>query len=180
MFSMIWSLFRGSLTRHNSNNSDVIFASYNWNTNNHNSSADACDYSNLNYCKNNTHNTHTSGNNNSSCFILHWNKSVQKQNSNICNSRYTQDSLTGFHYMSSAVTISTPFMETMLAESSSTIKDTTVLSSTSLTLNTTTCPSTVSPEGIISGKELQYHFVFVFFTITALVKCGIFNNVSVL
>ncbi|KAK7125793.1 hypothetical protein R3I93_021229 [Phoxinus phoxinus] len=44
------------------------------------------------------------------------------------------------------ITISTPFTETTLAKSSSTIKDTTVLSSTSLTLNTTTCSSTVSPE----------------------------------
>ncbi|XP_056103665.1 adhesion G-protein coupled receptor G4 [Rhinichthys klamathensis goyatoka] len=50
------------------------------------------------------------------------------------------------------IAISTPFMETTLAESSSTIKDTTVLSSTSLTLNTTTCSSTVSPEGIISDS----------------------------
>ncbi|XP_077098732.1 adhesion G-protein coupled receptor G4 [Siphateles boraxobius] len=50
------------------------------------------------------------------------------------------------------ITISTPFMETTLAERSSTFKDTTVLSSTSLTLNTTTCSSTVSPEGIISDS----------------------------
>ncbi|CAM4729996.1 unnamed protein product [Leuciscus chuanchicus] len=50
------------------------------------------------------------------------------------------------------ITISTPFMETTLAESSSTIKDTTVLSSTSLTLNTTTCSSTVSPGGIKSDS----------------------------
>lgn len=73
------TLFRGPLTRprHNpTNNSNNVFASYNWNTNNHNFSAD---YWNHDYCKNNRHNTYTNGNNNSSCLILHWNnKSVQK------------------------------------------------------------------------------------------------------
>lgn len=76
-------------------------------------------------------------------------------------------------------------METTLAESSSTIKHTTVLSSTTcLTLNTTTCCSTVSPGGIISGKELHFYCdkkkKKCPRTITALVKCGVFNNVSVL
>ncbi|ROL54362.1 Adhesion G-protein coupled receptor G4 [Anabarilius grahami] len=58
-----------------------------------------------------------------------------------------------FIFIYPLVTISTPFMETTLAGSSSTIKHTTVLSSTtSLTLKTTTCSSTVSPEGIISDS----------------------------
>ncbi|XP_050976413.1 adhesion G-protein coupled receptor G4 [Labeo rohita] len=51
------------------------------------------------------------------------------------------------------ITTSTPFMETTLAGISTTVKETTVLSSTTSltsTLNTTTCSSTISPEGNIS------------------------------
>lgn len=75
-------LFRWSLAgpRHKPTlNRDWVSASYNWNTNNHNSSADVYNYWNYYYCKNNRHNTQSSGNNNRSCFILNWNKKKSVQ-----------------------------------------------------------------------------------------------------